>query len=334
MPVEEARVYVEEALGFARQAGNRRHEALLIAGYGRIVAASGSADDYVKLVQEALAVADMQSSPEATLLLTGLLCQAYVLSGFVGEALSANTAALKLIDEKTQGNGDVVLGLSVGQMVGFDVPFWIKCLRVRSLVMLGRFAEADEWLARLSQNDPPSGEPLHQGIPHFFAVELAWFRDDTNSAMRHANEVAHYAGQAANPYWSVLASFCRGKALSTGGDFEKADGSFREALDTSRGSQAGLEFEARILATRADNLDRAGDLRLAGEVAAEAISVAQRKADRLAECLACLVAARVSLGQAGSRQSEEAGDRTSRAKALIDLTGAAVFRPMMSRITN
>ena len=36
MPVEEAKIYVEEALGYARAAGNRRHEAMLIAGYGRI----------------------------------------------------------------------------------------------------------------------------------------------------------------------------------------------------------------------------------------------------------------------------------------------------------
>src|SRR5258708_31587872 len=31
MPVEEAKTYAEEALGYAREAGNRRHEALLIA---------------------------------------------------------------------------------------------------------------------------------------------------------------------------------------------------------------------------------------------------------------------------------------------------------------
>jgi hypothetical protein len=30
MPVEEAKTYVDEALGYAREAGNRRHEALLI----------------------------------------------------------------------------------------------------------------------------------------------------------------------------------------------------------------------------------------------------------------------------------------------------------------
>ena len=51
----------------------------------------------------------------------------------------------------------------------------------------------------------------------------------------------------------------------------QADGFFQQALDASRRARAALEFEARILAFRADNLMRAGDPRLAGDVAAEAI---------------------------------------------------------------
>ncbi len=73
MPVEEAKTYVEEALGYARGAGNRRHEAMLIAGYGRIIAASGSADEYIRLVREALAVLDAEANPAEALLLNGLL---------------------------------------------------------------------------------------------------------------------------------------------------------------------------------------------------------------------------------------------------------------------
>jgi hypothetical protein len=129
MPAEEAKGYVEEALGYAREAGNRRHEAMLIAGYGRIIAANGSADEYIRLVREALAVLDADSNPEEALLLNGLLCQANMLAGFVGHALSANIAALDMIDDERRGNAGVVLGLSVGQMVGFNVPYWMKCLQ-------------------------------------------------------------------------------------------------------------------------------------------------------------------------------------------------------------
>jgi class 3 adenylate cyclase/tetratricopeptide (TPR) repeat protein len=327
MPVEEAKIYVEEALGYAREAGNRRHEALLIAGYGRIIAANGSADEYIRLVREALAVLDAEA--KEALLLNGLLCQANMLAGFVSDALKANSAALDLINDERGGKAGIVLGLTVGQMVGFDVPYWLKCLQVRPLVMLGRFSDADERLARLFQADPADAELLHQGIPHWYAVELAWFRNDTLAATRHANQVAHIAAQAGNPYWFVAASYCQGLADSTAGDFTEADGFFQRALDASRHGKAALELEARILAFQADNLMRAGDPRRAGEVAAEAIGVARRKADRLAECHASLVAAWACLS--GS-QPDEASILLDRANALIDETEAKAFQPMMSRV--
>jgi adenylate cyclase len=329
MPVEEARTYAEEALGYAREAGNRRHEALLIAGYGRIVAAGGSADDYVRLVREALAVLDANANPEEALLLNGLLCQANLLAGLVVDGFNANSAALDLIDEERGGKAGVVLGLTVGQMVGFDVPHWMKCLQVKSFVMLGRFSDADERLARLLQIDPADAELLHQGVPHMFAVELAWFRDDTLAARRHANELARVAAQAANPYWLVVAHYCQGLAASTSGEFKQADGFFQQALDGSRRGRAGLEFEARILAFQADNLMRAGDPQRASNVAMEAIAVALRKADRLAECHANLVAAALCLAHEDSEHRREARGLLNRAIALINETGAMAYEPMM-----
>jgi AAA ATPase domain len=332
MQVEEAKIYVDEALAYARGAGNRRHEAMLIAGYGRIVAASGSADEYVRLVRGALAVLDAKSNPEEVLLLNGLLCQGSMYAGFVGDALEANSAALSLIDDERRGNAGVVLGLTVGQMVGFDVPHWIRCLRVRSLIMLGRFSEADERLARLFQRDPANAELLHQSVPHHYAVELAWFRNETLAAAQHADQLARLATLAAVPYWLVIASLCQGLATSIAGDFTEADGFFQQALDASRRGKAGLEFEARMLAFQADNLMRASEPVRAAEIAAEAITVALRKADRLAECHASVVAAWTCLTRRGTQGAEDAHSLLKRAAALLDETGAKAYEPIMLRV--
>ncbi len=329
MPVEEAKIYVEEALGYARGAGNRRHEAMLIAGYGRIIASNGSADDYIRLVRQALAVLDEKANPEEALLLNGLLCQASILAGFVEDALKANSAAFGLIDDENRAAAGVVLGLTVGQMVGFDVRYWMRCLQVRPLIILERFSDAEERLARILQAE---AEPLHQGIPHFSAVELAWFRKDTLAATRHANQVARLATQAGNPYWFVVASYCQGLSASIAGDFTEADGFFQQSLDASRRGRAGLEFEARILALQADNLMRASDPRRAGEVAAEAIAVARRKTDRLAECHANLVAAWACRALGSAQGAEEASLLMNRASALIVETGAKAYETMMLRI--
>jgi hypothetical protein len=130
----------------------------------------------------------------------------------------------------------------------------------------------------------------------------------------------------------VAASFCQGLAASTSGDFTEADGFFQQALDASRRGRAGLELEARILAFQADDRMRAGDPGRAGEVATEAIAVARRKADRVAECHASLVAASTSLTRSGSQHAEEVSVLLNRANALIDETGAKAFEPMMLRV--
>ncbi len=332
MAVEEAKTYADEALGYAREAGNRKHESLLIAGYGRIVAANGSADEYVKLIREALAVTDSESNPEGALLLTGLLGQAYSMAGLLVDSLSAIDAALQMIGTENPGTMGVVLGLNVGQMVGFDVPYWIRCLRLFPLIRLGRFAEADEYLARIFQSDPDTVDAIHQGIPHEAATELAWFRGDAKSAAWHAKEVAGLATSAGNSYWSVVMNFCHGLAASIGEDFMKADGFFNEALETSRRSRAAFELETRILTHRADNLERAGDSRLAGQVAAEAINVARRRARRLYECHASLIAARVGLARGELRRSPEIQTLLDRAENLIEETGGKAYEPMIADI--
>ena len=54
MSAEEARPFAEEALRYARDGGEKMKVPLLLGGYGRILAASGAADDYVALALEAL----------------------------------------------------------------------------------------------------------------------------------------------------------------------------------------------------------------------------------------------------------------------------------------
>ena len=60
--------------------------------------------------------------------------------------------------------------------------------------------------------------------------------------------------------------------------------------------------------------------------------MAQRKADRLAECHANVVAAEVCLTRSGSQHALEARALLNRANALIDETGAKAYEPMMLRV--
>jgi len=332
MAVEEAKLYAEEALHYARAAGNRKHEVLLLGGYGRIIGASGAADDYVRLVQEAVALTDASSNPEGHLLLNGLLCQAYGRAGLLREALSTNDAALAAIEAPSDSTAGVVLGLSVGQMVGFDVAHWIRCLRAQLLVALGEFDVADLWLARLFQIEPGNIEPFHQFIPHAAAVEMAWHRGNAVAAKWHAGEVVRYAERFAIPYLLVMGHAARGLSASAAGDFDAAPYHLREALESARRGGAGLEYEAKFLAQLAETYDRAGDWALASTIAAEAIVVALRRSDRLAELHGHIVAAHVLFSGNEPERRPKAEAHLARARHLLGVTGAAVFEPVLSRL--
>jgi adenylate cyclase len=332
MAAEEAKRYVDEALQLVREAGDRSHEVRLLGAYGRIMAAGGKADDYVRLVREALALTEPGASPESDLLLNGLLCQAYSRAGLLRKALAANDAALLAVDALGDPSAGAILGHSVEQLVGFNVAHWVRCLRPGLLIGLGQFEEADLWLARLMQFEDATIEPIIQFVPHFAAVELAWHRGNAAAASWHAAELARYAEQAAVPFFCVVALLGQGLAASTDGDFAGAEGHFLAALDTARQRTAGVDYEARLLALLAETYVRAGDMARAGVVATEAIEAAQRRTDRYAECHAAIVGA---MALAGGRRTEQqlgiAAELLDRADKLIALTGAGVFRLMRER---
>jgi hypothetical protein len=87
-----------------------------------------------------------------------------------------------------------------------------------------------------------------------------------------------------------------------------------------------------MLAFQADNLMRADDPVRAAAVATEAIAVALRKADRLAECHASVVAAEASLTRSGSQGEQEAHSLLKRADALLEETGAKAYEPVVLRV--
>ena len=324
LSAEEARPYAEEALQYAREAGNNTlHEPLLLASYGRVLAAGGSADEYGRLVREALVVADADGDPARRGTLNVMLSQAYWQSGRLMDAIAANDMALTAFAARDEQPAPATSGITLNQLFGFDVEHWVKCLRTRILVWLGRFEEADLWIARVTQVDPAAIDHVVQFIPHFAAVELAWHRGDARSAEQHANIVGDYAEQSTLPYLRIRARACLGLAASTSGDFENAGHHFRAALTCGRNANAGLEFEARLLANLADTHHRAGNDTLAADTAAEAIAVAHRRTDRLAECHASVVAVAASGGRDPAL--------LARARALLAETGAFVLEPIMTR---
>lgn len=326
LSADDVKPYAEEALQYARGAGDRKHEALLLGAYGRVIAATGAADDYIGLARQGVAAAAASGDRDVFVACNAQLCQAYLLAGCLRESLVTNDIAIAADDQRGGVASGVVLGLNASQIFGFDVGQWLLCLRVRTLVLLGRFEAAEECLARTLRADRSKAIPVVQYHAHLAAVEMAFHRGNSAMARSHAKEVEGYASQSSMSYLFTAARLCRALASATDGDFASASGDLYEALTTARRAKTGLEIEARVLAYLAHALDLAGEKARAAQVVGEAVDVALRRTDRVAELHAHIVAA--DLARAGGAiEPERREGHLERARALLDVTGAEIFAP-------
>ena len=97
--------------------------------YGRISACTGSADDYVKQVLQAIDLSDA-ADPSIRTLLQVFLCQACGYAGKLREGLQASDTALAHIAD---------IKKSHEALIGFNVERWVESLRARLLVRMGNF---------------------------------------------------------------------------------------------------------------------------------------------------------------------------------------------------
>ncbi|MGY3495709.1 hypothetical protein [Bradyrhizobium sp. USDA 4502] len=260
-----------------------------------------------------------------------MLSQAFFLSGRLAEALDAGQVAVAAIAEQGGFHNNVTLGLNPNQILGFDVEHWIRCLGTRILVRLGRFDEAERRIAEVLRAEPERFAAVVQFIPHFAMVEMGWSRGRPELAKPHAARIAELAEQSGTPYLRVAALASAGLASGAAGDFKVAAAQLQEAIDFARSARAGLEFEARMLADLAEALYRAADHHAALQAVDEALTVARRRTDRVAELHATVLRGLI-ICALGSTSHEELDEIVGGAQNLLDVSGAVYFTPQLDQL--
>jgi tetratricopeptide (TPR) repeat protein len=300
----------------ALTAGNLRGIAWAHAAFGRILAANGSADDYVMRMREALALAVEVKDGSVEPMLMASLSQALRLAGNLDEALKVSIEAASRAHEISEWDR---------QLLGFDAERWLTVMQGQILVLLGRFDEARPYLDRMLQADVgPNDVTLH--LANVAYVDLARGTSDTGLAEHYAERAMRMAADSDSPYERVSAMTCRGISHMTSGRFEAAADQLEKALSFARMKRAGLEGEARILADLANAYRLNGNLDKAARTAAEAIDVAATRAARIPECLARIVQAEVLLrvGDANGAKLE-----LPKIRALMEWTGTKLYQPLL-----
>ena len=314
---EEAKNYFEEAKQLALAAGNMRAHALILAGYGRILAASGSADEYVDKIREAEALARDSADASLQVTLNAILCHALRLAGWVSDALAVNIEAMNHAHEIDQNDR---------QLLGFDIELWLTVMRGQILIVLGHLAEARPYLDRLLQT-PAEHDDFTHHVASIAYVELAWAEGDARLAEEHASRACAMAANSGSPYVRVHAQACRALSQVLAGRYDAAVETLTEALAFARNRKAGLEIEARMLADLANAHRLRGNYAAALRAAGEAIDVAATRCARIPACLAHLVRAQVlwTLDEDISVVKTALGE----AQALMEKTGAVIYKPLI-----
>jgi len=321
---QDAFVYFEEAKQLALALGDIRANALIHAAYGRMLANGGSADEYVGKIREAKAIADEGNDPSVQITLKAVLCHALWLSGRLREALEMNVEATDRAHEIVKFDR---------QTLGFDIEIWLTVLRGRTLVMLDRREEARPFLDRILKLEDSQVDPVHHVMPSMAYVDVAWAEGNIGLAQTHAERAFSLAVKSGNPYLRVYAQTCRGLSHIVAGRLDSAIEDLSEALRFARSRKAGLENEPRILADLANAYRLNGNAQNALTTAKEAIEVATERNARVPECLARIVHA--ELLRLGTNDQKIAGKQElERAQALMDETGAVIFKAMIAPSTD
>ena len=322
MTAEEAKPFIEEAIGWARVIDNTMIQ-MLLATDGRITVASGGpADTYVDRVKEALSLLKTQENVGRIATLNAFLSHAYNLAGMLREALSANTAALAGVSRIENADH---------RFLGFNVEHWVRSLRGRILVRLGRFAEAEQCFDMMLRIEETLLDPAIQFIPHLGYVDLAWFRGDAALAEQHALRVAEIAEKSRIPYLRVYSYACSGTAKAVAKDFGGALRDFVQGVEFARQGRVALEYEPEMLASLAGCHLRLGQHGAALAAAKEAMEVAKQRSARLPECRASMTCAAALLSEHGAAGIDEANELFRHAETLIRMSGACTYEPLLAR---
>jgi class 3 adenylate cyclase/tetratricopeptide (TPR) repeat protein len=324
MTPDEAESYTEEALRYAREFADDEAGPEALMQYGRFKAATGSADDYAALMEEALAMPVTDLGRIATI--QACLAQAHWMSGLLPKAEAACNTALKTLAVRRRRGVNGVVGLDAPPYTSFDVELWINCLKAEILVWQGRFDDAGVLLDEAFQAEGTKREaPVVQYIAHLASVELACHARDPAGARRHADRIRAYADESEIPYLRVNALFASARAAIAASDCSEAVRALQMSLEIVATANVGREKHSRLLAELSYAQYGSGCFGEAIETARRAIEMARRRHHRLAECLASMVHGAGIAVMNGPVVNMEAEQYLARAADLVRATGAALL---------
>jgi len=275
LTAEDLKPYYAEALEVARSIGQTRATVLLNAAYGRALAGSGSANDYLALANETLGLFAPGQDASLAVLLTAVRCHAHVLAGDLRAALTDNDYVLGNLQRVEEGDA---------QTLTYDPSIWMRYMRGRILTTMGRYKEARPLLEELIANDEATVNAGHRLRAHLSMINMAFGLGDQVLARAHGSAARRLARSNRTPFFKGTSRICTGLELSLRGDHGKAMAILSHVFQNIR--NPGLEGVAIILCHFAHAQLRAGLMDASRATAEQAGDLARRYGHKISSAYA------------------------------------------------
>lgn len=227
----------DQAMMLARRLKDMRAAALITMAFGRVLAATGAADDYVAKVEEAQKLVEGQGLASVEAVLAAVYSHALSTAGRYDQALSANHKAMACVHEIDQRDR---------QTLGFHPEHWLITQRTRAYVMLDRPAEAEPLIDKLLRGDLGPVDTLHSILALGARIEGAARSGDGARALSLLALLDATMEGNETPYLRVLKGRFRGAAYLAAGDAKRAANEIDTALQYAEKLRAGLEMRGLL----------------------------------------------------------------------------------------
>lgn len=198
---DEVEPVFNQAMTLARKLKDMRAAALITMAFGRVLAATGSADDYVAKVEEAQQLVEGSNLPSVEAVLAAVYSHALATAGRFDQALVANEAALGCVDR---------IDARDRQTLGFHPEHWLTTQRARALMMLNRMSDSEQLIEKLLDGEAGPVDPLHRALALGVRIEWAAQSGDGLKALAIVDKLNDVLKGNETPYLQVLAARYRG----------------------------------------------------------------------------------------------------------------------------
>jgi tetratricopeptide (TPR) repeat protein len=279
---------------------------------------SGQAEEAVEPLRAATRLADETEDAGLKLAVRAVLVIALFFSGRLREALAIIEEALAKAPEAVPELGSDIFGFS---------PFiMLLMFRAQLLRHMGRLEEAARALDRATALAQEHGQLEILAVTHQAYVEMAWLTGDVRPAMEHARRAVEAAEALGSAFSRSQAYGALGVAHRLNEQWDEAAAACERSLAILRESRTGIADEAFKMAGLAEVYLHQSKTQLARATAEEAVTFASRY-QRVAECYARLILARVLLATEGAPAASAIQEALMRALALVEETGATSMEP-------